>query len=102
MQRSGEGEGRAIRQALAINTTLTQLNLCVDSLGGDAMWAMGQLLAVNRVLPHLDLNKLGTKGARKIRQALQANSVLATLHLDYSNALTEEIETRFSTPSCWL
>jgi hypothetical protein len=79
--------GRAIGQALALNTTLTRLSLGHNHLGAGGLQAIGQALAVNRVLTDLDLssNDIGTKGARKIGQALQVNRALTTLHPDYHN-----------------
>jgi Ran GTPase-activating protein (RanGAP) involved in mRNA processing and transport len=64
--------GRAIGQALALNTTLTSLDLRDNSLGEGAGQAIGQSLTVNTTLTQLNLrlNQLREGGGRAIRQAL--------------------------------
>jgi Ran GTPase-activating protein (RanGAP) involved in mRNA processing and transport len=58
-------EGRwAMGEALAVNTTLTQLNLGSNLLGKEGGRAIGEALAVNTTLTQLDLsgNKIGCTG----------------------------------------
>ena len=80
-------------EALAVNTTLTDLNLGYtftvldldyNRIGAKGASAIAQALAVNKALTslNLDSNGIGDKGARKIAKALQVNHVLTTLHLD--------------------
>ena len=70
-------------EALAVNTTLTQLDLGDNQIQSKGAIAIAQALAVNRALTSLNLrfNQIRDKGARKIAKALQVNHVLTTLHL---------------------
>ena len=70
-------------EALAVNTTLTQLDLCDNALGEEGGRAMGEALAVNTTLTQLDLcgNKIGSTGASAISQALEVNKALTNLDL---------------------
>jgi hypothetical protein len=55
-------------------TTLTALDICDNGLWEGGGRAIGQALALKRVLTILDLrNNIGTNGARKIGQAIQVN-----------------------------
>jgi hypothetical protein len=75
---------RRVTGTLAVNTTLTQLNLAYNELEEEAGRAIGQAYfslaaAVNRVLTNLDLEDkrdIGAKGARQIGQVLQVNRAL--------------------------
>ena len=79
----GKEGGRAMGEALAVNTTLTQLDLGDNRLGEEGGRAMGEALAVNTTLAQLDLsgNKIGSTGASAISQALEVNKALTDLDL---------------------
>ena len=80
----GKKGGRAMGEALAVNTTLTQLGLYAKPIGSTGASAISQALEVNTALTVLDLgnNCIRGKGARKMAKALQVNHVLTTLRLE--------------------
>ena len=90
----GKEEVRLMREALAVNTTLTQLVLDTKKLRSKAASAIAHVLEVNKALTTLDLkyNRIGGKGARKMAKALQVNHVLTTLDLD-NKGLDEGLRT---------
>jgi Ran GTPase-activating protein (RanGAP) involved in mRNA processing and transport len=72
----GEGGGRAIAEALRVNTTLTELNLGSNDLGDGAGRAIAEALRVNTMLTSLELggNRLGKdEGLRAIVETLRVN-----------------------------
>ena len=79
----GKEGGRAMGEALAVNTTLAKLDLGYNAFGKEGGRAMGEALAVNTTLTQLHLggNKIGTKGASAIAQALEVNKALTNLDL---------------------
>ena len=89
--RMSEAEGRELAGALAVNTTLTKLDLYGNRLGEEGGRAMGEALAVNTTLKKLDLhgNALGEEGWRAMGEALAVNTTLSQLNL-CRNALGEE------------
>ena len=83
-------EGRELAEVLAVNTTLTRLDLSKTWLGEEGVvgvQAIGQALTVNTTLTRLDLshNSFGKKEVRATGEALALNTGLK--HLDLSNLL---------------
>jgi hypothetical protein len=78
-----EAEVRELAGALAVNTTLTMLDLRHNALGKKGGRAMGEALAVNTTLTQLDLgeNALGEEGGRAMGEALAVNTTLTQLNL---------------------
>ncbi|XP_068756018.1 protein NLRC3-like [Montipora capricornis] len=73
----------SLSQALAVNTSLTTLNLHDNSIGAEGATSLSQALAVNTSLTALDLsfNSIGPEGATSLSQALAVNTSLTTLDL---------------------
>ncbi|XP_068753259.1 nucleotide-binding oligomerization domain-containing protein 2-like [Montipora capricornis] len=76
----------AFSQAVAVNTSLTTLNLSENFFGAEAATSLSQALAVNTSLTTLDLsgNSIGDEGATSLSQALAVNTSLTTLRLPTS------------------
>ena len=89
--RISNAEVRELAEVLAVNTTLTNLDLSKTWLepeeGVVGVQAIGQALTVNTTLTRLDLshNSFGKKGVRATGEALALNTGLK--HLDLSNSL---------------
>ncbi|EGD77003.1 hypothetical protein PTSG_12575 [Salpingoeca rosetta] len=76
--------GKAIGEALKVNTTLTSLDLDGNDLGPEGGKAIGEALKVNTTLTSLSLrvNDLGPEGGKAIGEALKVNTTLTSLNLD--------------------
>ena len=74
-------------QALALNTSLTTLDLTDNSIGAEGASSLSQALAVNTSLTTLDLsrNSIGAEGTTSLSQALALNTFLTTLHLSLNS-----------------
>ncbi|XP_068738348.1 protein NLRC3-like isoform X2 [Montipora capricornis] len=79
----GAEGGTSLSQALAVNTSLTTLDLSDSSIGADGVTSISQALAVNTSLTTLDMshNSIGAEGATSLSQALAVNTSLTTLNL---------------------
>ena len=55
--RMGEGGGRAIAEALRVNTTVTSLNLCGNDIGERGVQAIAEALRVNSTVTSLNLER---------------------------------------------
>ena len=78
------GSGVALlSQVLAVNSSLTSLNLSGNGIGNSGATSLSQALAVNSCLTYLNLseNKIGDSGATSLSQALAVNSSLTNLDL---------------------
>ena len=78
------GSGVALlSQVLAVNSSLTSLNLSVNGIGNSGATSLSQALAVNSCLTYLNLseNSIGDSGATSLSQALAVNSSLTNLDL---------------------
>ncbi|XP_068681939.1 protein NLRC3-like [Montipora foliosa] len=84
-------------QALALNTSLTTLNLTDNSIGAEGASLLSQALAVNTSLTTLNLtdNSIGAEGASSLSQALAVNTSLTTLYLSF-NSIGDEGATSLS------
>jgi hypothetical protein len=84
----GEGGGRALAEALRLNTTVTSLDLGVNDMGEGG--ALAEILRLNTTLESLNLreNGLGEGGGRALAEALRLTTTLASLNL-YYNGLGE-------------
>ncbi|XP_068699929.1 protein NLRC3-like isoform X3 [Montipora foliosa] len=73
----------SLSQALAVNTSLTTLNLSWNSIGPEDAASLSQALAVNTSLTTLNLSgtSIGDEGATSLSQALAVNTSLTTLNL---------------------
>ena len=73
----------AFSQALAVNTSLTTLDLSLNYIGTEGVTSLSQALAVNTSLTTLNLFKtfFGAKGATSLSQALAVNTSVTTLDL---------------------
>ena len=87
----GKEGGRAMGEVLAVNNTLTQLVLCGNKIGSTGASAISQAMEVNKALTDLNVrdNRIRDKEARKIAKALQVNHVLTTLRLEEFHGLDE-------------
>ena len=79
----GNSGAASLSQALVVNTSLTNLCLCGNSIGDSGAASLSQALSVNPSLTNLDLswNSIGDSGAASLSQALAANSSLTNLDL---------------------
>ena len=87
----------ALSEALAVNTSLTTLDLSRNSIGAEGATSLSQALAVNTYLTTLDLsgNSIGDAGTTSLSQALAVNTSLTTLRL-YGNSIGDEAATSLS------
>ena len=74
-------------QALALNTTLTELSLFDNNISDTGATELSKALEVNNALAKLDLaqNQIGDTGAAELSKALMVNTVLTKLHLYNKN-----------------
>ncbi|XP_068753919.1 nucleotide-binding oligomerization domain-containing protein 2-like [Montipora capricornis] len=74
-------------RALALNTSLTTLDLTNNSIGAEGATSLSQALAVNTSLTTLNLsrNSIGAEGTTSLSQALAVNTSLTTLHLSLNS-----------------
>ena len=81
--RIGDSGAASLSQALAVNSSLTHLDLRENSIGCYGAASLSQALAVNSSLTNLDLrwNSIGHSGAASLSQALAVNSSLTSLDL---------------------
>ena len=81
--RIGSSGAASLSQALAVNSSLTNLDLSKNSFGNSAAASLAQALAVNSSLANLNLseNRFGNSGAACLAQALAVNSSLTKLDL---------------------
>ena len=81
--RIGSSGAASLSQALVVNSSLTNLDLSKNSFGNSGASSLAQALAVNSSLTNLDLSKtrFGNSGAACLAQALAVNSSLTKLDL---------------------
>ena len=74
-------------QALALNTTLTELSLFDNNISDTGATELSKALVVNNALAKLDLaqNQIGDTGAAELSKALAVNTVLTMLNLYNKN-----------------
>ena len=74
-------------QALALNTTLTELSLFDNNISDAGATELSKALVVNNALAKLDLaqNQIGDTGAAELSKALTVNTVLTMLNLYNKN-----------------
>ena len=86
-----------LSQALVVNTSLTTLDLSMNSIGAEGATLLSQTLPVNTSLTTLDLsdNSIGAEGATSLSQALTVNTSLTTLDLS-DNSIGAEGATSLS------
>jgi hypothetical protein len=86
----GEGGGRALAEALRLNTTLRSPDLGWNDLGEGGGRALAETLRLNSTLTSLYLaaNQPGEGGGRALTEALRLNSTLTSLDL-FGNVLGE-------------
>ncbi|XP_067016917.1 protein NLRC3-like isoform X2 [Acropora muricata] len=80
-----------LTKALRVNTSLFSLNLSNSSIGDERGSSLAHALRVNTSLSSLNLssNSIGTKGANSLAQALRVNTSLSSLNLSYNSIGTE-------------
>ena len=96
----GEGGGRALAEALRLNSTLTSLDLGYNDLGEGGGRALAETLRLNSTLKSLNLvyNGLREGGGRALAEALRLNTSLTSLKLMMmyfifnNNDLREEVQ----------
>ena len=83
----GNSGAASLSQALVVNTSLTNLDLSWNSIGDSA--SLSQALAANSSLTNLDLseNSFGESGSAFLSQALAVNSSLTKLDLRRMNSI---------------
>lgn len=71
----------ALADALALNGTLTALDLRNNRIGPDSATAIARIVSANRSITRLDLswNEIGPAGGRALLRALHANRALTAL-----------------------
>ena len=79
----GDSGAASLSQALAVNSSLTKLDLMYNGIGPSGAASLSQALRVNSSLTNLDLtcNKIGPSGAASLSQAFAVNSSLTNLDL---------------------
>lgn len=77
------GSHPLVRQALARNSSLTELDLRNNGISSTGAGALGEMLAKNTSLKRIDLrwNNLGASGGRALLDGLQRNSSVIELTL---------------------
>jgi len=82
----GDEGGKAIAEALKGNSSLTTLYLLSNSIGAEGGKAIAEALTVNSSLTWLNLesNSIGDEGGKAIAEALRVNSSLKMLNLLYN------------------
>ena len=80
---STQGWDELLRTGVAKSVSLTDLNISNNGLGVVAGKAVGEALGVNTVLQTLNIsnNDLGEVGGKAVGEALGVNTVLQTLDL---------------------
>src|SRR3989338_1454475 len=78
-----EGAGR-LAEVLAINSTLTSLDLRYNEVGAAGAGRLAEALTTNSTLTTLDLryNQVTDEGGRRLADALVANSSLTAIYFD--------------------
>ncbi|XP_067016914.1 NLR family CARD domain-containing protein 3-like [Acropora muricata] len=78
-------------KALAVNSTMTNLELCEHTLSTENIFLLTEALRVNTSLSSLDLrsNSIRAEGANSLAQALRVNTSLSSLNLR-SNSIRAE------------
>ena len=76
----------SLSKALSVNSSLTNLDLRLNNIGGSGAASLSQALVVNSSLTNLDLslNRIGDSGAASLSQALAVNSSLTNLNLYFN------------------
>ncbi|XP_067016909.1 protein NLRC3-like isoform X2 [Acropora muricata] len=79
-------------KALAVNSTVTNLELCEETLSTEDINLLTEALRVNMSLFSLNLSHsaIGGEGANSLAQALRVNTSLSSLNLSYNSIGTEE------------
>ena len=87
MNSIGDTGAESLSQALAVNSSLTKLVLCGNSIGDTGAESLSQALAVNSSLTKLVLsgNSIGDTGAEFLSQALAVNASLTNLNLCFNS-----------------
>ena len=78
-------------KALAVNSTVTNLELCEETLSTEDINLLTEALTVNTCLFSLNLSdsSIGDEGANLLAQALRVNTSLSSLNLSYNCIDTE-------------
>ena len=82
----GDTGAEFLSQALRVNSSLTYLDLTENSIGDTGAESLSQALTVNSSLTNLDLtgNSIGDTGVESLSQALTVNSSLTNLNLCFN------------------
>jgi hypothetical protein len=78
-----DGDARAVAAELGANTTLTELNLGMNSIGAAGAASLAAVLENNSALTtlSLDRNSIGAAGAASLAEVLKVNTTLTGLNL---------------------
>jgi hypothetical protein len=81
--------GRAIARMLAVNTTLTDLNLSWNKIRKDSALSLVKCLARNRTITALNIsnNNIGDYAVQHLANALRTNNVMTFLDISYNGVL---------------
>ena len=79
----GDNGARSLSEALQVNTTLTDLDLSGNGIGASGAGFLSKALLMNATLSDLDLsgNGIGDSGADSLSEALTVNATLTHLNL---------------------
>jgi hypothetical protein len=85
---AGIGDARAttLANGLRENTTVTSINLYMNTVGAEGALALADALKVNTLLRVIDrrYNMIGFKGASALVDALKVNTTITQLFLDFN------------------
>ena len=79
-------------KSLAVNSTVTNLKLCEESLSTEDINLLTEALTVNTSLFSLNLSdsSIGDEGANSLAQALRVNTSLSSLDMSFNNSVGAE------------
>ena len=83
----GDPGAACLSAAIKVNTVLTNLDLCGNNVGDSGAAFLSDAIKVSTVLTNLDLseNNIGASGAASLSDAIKVNTVLTNLDLSWNN-----------------
>ena len=83
----GDSGAASLSDAIKVNTGLTNLGLSWSNIGDSSAASLSDAIKVNTALTNLDLswNIIGASGAASLSDAIKVNTVLTNLNLSWNN-----------------